>query len=100
MIEPLTLQAARGQRAAEDLRDAENLMSRLAAWDLLRTQEKVAEHAKGAQSRFYGIPGFEPSWCQDCQSEVFLDYTQEPDGDCPFGVDHLVRTVTLDLAAA
>lgn len=82
MNEPLTLQVARGQRAAADLRAAENLMSLMRQWDDLRYSEKLAEHAKGQDSRFHDVPGFEPAWCAICATDVILDYTQDPEGAC------------------
>lgn len=101
MIEPLTLQMARGKRAAADLQAAENMMARMAAWDLLREQEKVAEYAKGHQSRYADVPGFEPVHCVQCQLDIFPDFTKDPEGLCPFGSDHLLWSHGLsDQAAA
>lgn len=103
MIEPLSLQVARGQRAAADLRDAQNLMSRMAAWDRLTGAEKSHEYdnwASGLGSRFADVPGFEPVACVHCQLDVFADYTADPEGACPFDASHDLWTHSTDRAAA
>ncbi|MBT2484810.1 MULTISPECIES: hypothetical protein [unclassified Microbacterium] len=100
MIEPLNLQVARGQRAAADLRDAENMMRRMAAWDQLLAQEKAAEYEKGKESRYADLPDFAPVFCVDCRDDVFPDFTKEPDGACPFDINHVLGTHALDRAAA
>lgn len=85
MIEPLTLQVARGQRAASDLRAAENMMALMAQWDLLRYSEKLAEierHTPLTPSRFAHVPGFDLAWCGACLDDVLLDYTDDPEGAC------------------
>jgi hypothetical protein len=101
MIEPLTLMAARGQRAAADIRDGENLMRRMAAWDLLNAHEKGREYAKGSSSRYADIPGFEPVHCVQCSLDVHPDFTGDPEGLCPVDAGHTLWSHGLsDQAAA
>ena len=83
MFEPLTHQVAHGQYAAAELRAADNMMSTIAQWDLLRYSEKMHEWEKGARSRFSQVPGFEPRWCGVCLEETFPDYRNDPEGECP-----------------
>ncbi|WP_217181575.1 hypothetical protein [Streptomyces sp. AC495_CC817] len=82
MIDSLAAQVAHGQYAASELRAAENMMSLIAQWDLLRFSEKLAESEKGTASRFHQVPGFEPFWCGACLSETYLDFTEDPEGSC------------------
>lgn len=82
MIEPLTAQVASGQYAASELREADRMTALIQHWDLLRYSEKLYESAKGRHSRFRDVPGFQPTWCGVCQSEVLLDYTEDPEGAC------------------
>lgn len=81
-IEPLTHQVAHGQYALAALRDAENMMSLIAQWDSLPYSMKLAESDKGTASRFSQVPGFELHWCDECHSEVLLDYRDDPEGAC------------------
>lgn len=82
MIPPLPAQVVAGQYASAALRDAQNMMSLIAQWDLLRYSEKLRESAKGQASRFHEVPGFEPSFCGPCQDWTLLDFTDDPEGAC------------------
>lgn len=79
---PLNEQVISGQYAAAELRDAQNMMSLIEQWDNLPYALKLAESDKGTRSQFYSVPGFEPVWCDECASEVLLDYTEDPEGTC------------------
>lgn len=94
-IEPLTHQIAHGQYAAQEVRAAENMMSLIAQWDNLTGDEKNAEWEKQGKSRFFEVPGFEPVFCHDCGHDVFVDFREYPEGECPFGTEHDIWSAPL-----
>lgn len=81
-IPPLTKQAADGIYAEIALQDAARMMSLIAQWDTLPYALKLAESDKGTASRFSQVPGFELRWCDECASDVLLDYRDDPEGQC------------------
>lgn len=78
----LTEQDERGIYAREALREAENMMQRIAQWDLLFPEERAREYAKGAHSVFFEVPGFELRWCANCRADTHFDYREDPEGAC------------------
>jgi hypothetical protein len=78
----LTEQAITGTYAKDALREAENMMQRIAQWDLMFPEERAREYAKGAFSVFFEVPGFEPRWCGACQAETHFDFRDDPEGAC------------------
>lgn len=104
MIEPLTAQVAHGQYAASELREAANMISLIAQWDLLRPSEKAFQFAQDSPenpSRFRDVPGFEPEFCTGCQDDVFADYRNDLRGECPVNPAHVLFASSVsDQAAA
>lgn len=82
MIESLIAQRERGLVATADLAAARTMMQLITEWDAMPYPVKLTEAAKGNESRFREVPGFQPSWCGGCQAEVFLDYREDPEGAC------------------
>jgi hypothetical protein len=82
MTPTLTEQLIAGAYARDVLRDAENMMQRIAQWDLMFEEEKAREFEKGAFSPFFEVPGFEPRWCESCQDETHFDFREDPEGAC------------------
>jgi hypothetical protein len=78
----LTEQDERGVYARAALEDAENVMQRIAQWDLMFEEEKAREFNKGTASPFFEVPGFAPRWCAACQNETHFDYREDPEGAC------------------
>lgn len=81
-IPTLKEQQALGLQATLILREAADMMNLIAEWDGLRYSEKLAESDKGSASRFFHVPGFELAWCGACVSDVLLDYSEYPEGQC------------------
>jgi hypothetical protein len=82
MIEPLDAQRVHGIYAASELREAENMMRRIAQWDTFDAMTKEHEFAKGTESKFFEVPGFQPRWCHNCNRDEWFDYREDPEGAC------------------
>lgn len=82
ILESFEEQRIHGIYAADVLRDAENMMTRIAQWDLLSADEREREFRKGTASRFFEVPGFQPRMCHNCNYEQWFDYREDPEGAC------------------
>lgn len=82
MIDSLADQLVHGTYARQALVDAENMMARIARWDLLFDEERARERAKGAESVFWEVPGFEPRYCAECRDYTYHDYREDGEGEC------------------
>ena len=101
---PLFEQVVAGQYAASELREARTMIALIEQWDSLPAAQKSAEWDKHQSpqtpSRFAEVPGFDPVFCLSCQNDVFPDFREDPDGECPVDAGHQLFTIRQERAAA